>query len=340
MADDDIFQDLFGAPATEVAQVNDKRPRAPESSDDEDDFVLKRKKRVQDEPDGLPIVSTSNVDDDMANFIVHDAEDDRDEVISAGLGSRSSSYDSDSSDDSSSSDDSRAPKVRTKFDEVLDRLKKTKRKKGVDGVNKSEEMEELVTRMMRAASDDAYALQEGRPALSKITLLQEVEDIVVRQPWQEPFIDAGGLRAFHDWLKLLPDGSLPNLTLRSTILRLIERLLPSITLEILKESRIGWAINDAYHHPRETSENKRLEYNLIASWLQSLSRSHGESSAPTRATKEEMEKVRAAPKKRPGNDNPRAVGTGYFTVQPVSKVEPLEKKDAVDTAIGRLKRKV
>ena len=204
-------------------------------------------------------------------------------------------------------------------------------------------MEELVTRMMRAASDDTYALQEGKPALSKITLLQEVEDIVVRQPWQEPFIDAGGLRAFHDWLKLLPDGSLPNLTLRSTILRLLERLVPSITLEILKESKIGWAINDAYHHPRETSENKRIEYNLIASWLQSLSRSRGESSAPTRATKEDMEKARAAPKRRPMTSaervNPRA-GTGHFTVQPVSKVEAVEKKDSVDTAIGRLKRKV
>jgi len=333
--DDDIFQDLFGAPAAEPAK--DKRPRVDES--DDEDVVFKRKKRVVEEP-AAPAEALA---DEMDDFIVKDAdgEQDRDEIVSAGLGSASSSYDSDSSEDSGSSEDDRAPKVRTHMDEVLNRLKKTRRAKGVEGVDKADTMEQLVTSMMRAASDDTHAIEEGRPGLHKIALLQQVEDYVLKQPWQEPFIDAGGLRAFHDWLRLLPDGSLPNLTLRSTVLRLIERLQPSITIELLKESKVGWAVNDAYHHPKETSDNRRIEFNLIAAWLQALSRSRGESSAPTKASKEDMDAARQRQKKPVGREQiSRSAVSGDFRVQPVSKVEPLEKREDADTALGRLKKKI
>jgi hypothetical protein len=346
MADDDIFQDLFGAPAA----VQESAKRARIDSSDDDEVVIKRKKRVAEDPVNPALPPP---DDDMADFIVQDAdgEQDRDEIISAGLGSASSSYDSDSADDSdasSSSEDDRAPKMRTHMDEVLNRLKKTKRKTVYGGADQSEQMENLVSNMQRAASDDLHDLEEGKPALHKISLLAQVEEYVLKKHWQESFIDAGGLRAFRAWLSLLPDGSLPNLTLRSTVLRLIERLLPSISIDLLKESQVGYAINDSYHHPKETSENKRVEYNLISHWLQILGRGRGESSAPTKATKEDMEAARRAgkPTAKPNKQTesiraqiPRGAIGGELRMQPTSKVEPLERRDDVDTVLGRLKKK-
>ena len=329
----DIFEDLFGEPT--------KRPL----EEDEEEVVFKRKKKndtpVAAEPE--PVKSSSAlapVDDEMADFIESSSDSD------------DSSDDSSSSSSIDSSDSSRKQvrsAKRTQFDEVLDRMKKPRGKVA----EQADSMDELVSQMLSASEKDANALSSGMPALNKLSLLPMVEHTLMRQMNQEPFVDCGGLKALYEWLRLLPDGSLPNLTLRGGVLRLLERLLPSITLESLKESRVGWAVNDTYHHINETSENRRLAYSLISAWLAAVTRRRGDGSGAVKASKEEMAKLNSNHKttlarnqKKEISDSPRKRAnlprpvSADFRVQPVQKIEPVERRIDSETAIGRLRKKI
>ena len=148
-------------------------------------------------------------------------------------------------------------------------------------------MEELIQDMITAYDADAEAIENGKPALAKLRLLPKVEDQTSKQSLQDSFIDAGGLGAMREWLRLLPDNSLPNLTLRTSLLSILKKLLPSITIENLKDSKIGFAVRDIIFHEDEVVSNKRIANEIAEHWLRQV---FGRDSAHafTKATDEEM----------------------------------------------------
>ena len=328
---DDIFGDLFGEEQPTKRQVESR------SSDDEADLNFKKKRKVE-EPKDSAIVP---VDDEMADFLVASES-------SSGSSSDSDSSDSDSAASIRSNQQPRQrAKPKTQFDAVLDRMKKTRRTKGAVSADTSDE---LVSTMLRYAEQDAALLAANQPAIKKITLLPMVSDFVYRN--REAFVDAGGLKALYEWLRLLPDGSLPNLTLRSSILQFLGHLLPAISIDSLKESRVGWAVNDLFHHDSEIPENKRSAYGLISTWLLSCTKKDG--NGVRKATEDDMRRTQRLHNKREGSENrtfdkvengplrraniPRPIAE-EFRMQPVSKIEPVEKKIDSETAIGRLMKK-
>ncbi|EER14390.1 conserved hypothetical protein [Perkinsus marinus ATCC 50983] len=119
----------------------------------------------------------------------------------------------------------------------------------------------------------------GQPALAKLQMLEKIRGILVKQAWQEPFIEAGGLSAIADWLALVgAKGALPNYNVRRTLLDLLNnQLLPHITLDVLKTSRVGWAVKDMYYHKDETTENTVIEEQLIQHWLKLIQNQGNES---------------------------------------------------------------
>ena len=151
-------------------------------------------------------------------------------------------------------------------------------------------MEELIQDMINAFDNDIESLARGEPGLAKLTLLPRVEEQTSKQTLQDSFIDAGGLGAMREWLRLLPDNSLPNLTLRTSLLQIVKKLQPSITIENLKESKIGQAIRDIIFHEEEIVSNKRLASEIAESWLrQVFGRETGHFVA--KATDADMKKV-------------------------------------------------
>ena len=131
-------------------------------------------------------------------------------------------------------------------------------------------MEELVQEMISACESDVVSMERSEPGLAKLRLLPKVEEQTSKQSLQDSFIDAGGLGAIREWLRLLPDNSLPNLTLRSSMLQIVQKLTPSATIESLKESRIGHAIRDVIFHSEEVSSNKRIANEIAESWLRTI----------------------------------------------------------------------
>jgi len=131
-------------------------------------------------------------------------------------------------------------------------------------------MEDLIQDMITAYDADQDSLDRGEPGLAKLRLLPRVEEVTSKQSQQDSFIDAGGLGAIREWLRLLPDNSLPNLTLRSSLLQILRKLQVSITLENLKDSKIGMAVRDIIFHEEEISSNKRIANEIAEVWLRQI----------------------------------------------------------------------
>ncbi|KAF4685776.1 Transcription factor iws1 [Perkinsus olseni] len=254
---------------------------------------------------------------------------------------------------------------------ALDRLKKRRKRKEMDSGEKFERMEALVNSMYDASAADRDALTNGQPALAKLQMIEKVRGILVKQAWQEPFIEAGGLSAMADWLALVgAKAALPNYNVRRTLLDLLNnQLLPHITLDVLKTSRVGWAVKDMYYHKDETTENTVVEEQLIQHWLKLIqnqgNENRGNISRYIKATAEDMRQASRAIQKQKG---PRLTaeqqqkvqsrrhamipnrgialdatqplsGAGTYRIQPVSNVEAAHK-ERLDpgTVKGRLKR--
>jgi len=154
-------------------------------------------------------------------------------------------------------------------------------------IHPSHTMEELVHDMYKAADQDQTSLEKDEPALAKLRMLPRVEEQTAKQSLQDSFIDAGGLGAIREWLRLLPDNSLPNLTIRTSLLQILRKLTPSITLESLKESKVGFSVRDILFHEEEIPTNKRVANEISEMWLRSIfGRDVGHSAA--KATEEDM----------------------------------------------------
>src|SRR5690242_20016386 len=113
---------------------------------------------------------------------------------------------------------------------------KRRRKVEEDMQQAAKLVEHFILQMDGAAEEDDQANRDKRPAIHKLKMLQSV-DIQLRKyspsgitlshhnsrkHVQNAFIENSGLASLAKWLKPLPDGSLPNVKIRSTLLELLE----------------------------------------------------------------------------------------------------------------------
>ncbi|KAF4677336.1 Transcription factor iws1 [Perkinsus olseni] len=246
---------------------------------------------------------------------------------------------------------------------ALDRLKKRRKRKEMDlGRKVMHRMEALVNSMYDASAADRDALTNGQPALAKLQMIEKVRGILVKQVWQEPFIEAGGLSAMADWLCSCESGA-SELQRAQNTLRFVEQSVPPPILTLLdvpKTSRVGWAVKDMYHHKDETTGEymQVVEEQLIQHWLKLIqnqgNENRGNISRYIKATAEDMRQASRAIQKQKG---PRLTaeqqqkvqsrrhamipnrgialdatqplsGAGTYRIQPVSNVEAAHKGEA------------
>ena len=79
-------------------------------------------------------------------------------------------------------------------------------------------VESLIANMEVAAEMDIAANEEGKPAVNKIKLLPEVEEKLAQSVLHRELLDGGILGAMKLWIELMPDGSLPNVKVKSLFL--------------------------------------------------------------------------------------------------------------------------
>lgn len=121
-----------------------------------------------------------------------------------------------------------------------------------------------------AAETDADLNRVSKPAIEKLKMLPELWTILQKRQLQMEFLDRGVLSSLKNWLEPLPDGSLPNMNIRTTLLKLLTDLPIDVELferrEQLKKSGLGKVVMFLSRLPEETPANKKLARDLVDKW--------------------------------------------------------------------------
>ena len=132
------------------------------------------------------------------------------------------------------------------------------------------EVLDFLSKMEIAVEEDLRAYDMGKPAVKKLKLLPEVERKLKMVELHEAFLRHGLLNVLRAWIDLLPDGNLANLTIRTSLIKLIEQL-PVATdsherKEELKRSGLGRIIMFLSTIDEETAQNRMICKKLVEKW--------------------------------------------------------------------------
>ncbi|KAK6590741.1 iwsip-like protein [Cryptosporidium xiaoi] len=134
----------------------------------------------------------------------------------------------------------------------------------------------FIQRMNEAASDDEKAYQDGKKAMFKLKMVDEVCEKASMSNWTTFFISEGIVDVLCRWLKPFSDGTLPNLSIRSSILKLICNM--PLTEEDIISTEIGKVVCELWKNPAEIHENRQMIRSLIQRWMKLISKTkHSES---------------------------------------------------------------
>jgi transcription factor SPN1 len=150
---------------------------------------------------------------------------------------------------------------------AVHRMKKKKReKKNLSEVE--EEAKHFLHQMELAADEDETAIAERRPATKKLSMLNEVCDMLKRRDMQRLLLDFQLLKVCKRWIQPLPNGTLGNITIRQRLLDTISKMTgeTGISPNDLKQSDFGKVVMILYKHRSETPSMKRLLKELIEQW--------------------------------------------------------------------------
>ncbi|KAF6143639.1 hypothetical protein GIB67_004168 [Kingdonia uniflora] len=131
-------------------------------------------------------------------------------------------------------------------------------------------VEHLMAELEIAFEDDVKLNLESKPAINKLKKLCFLTEVLSKRYLQEAFLDHGVLTLLKNWLEPLPEGYLPNITIRTGILEILTGY--QIDLEQddrrnqLKQSGLGKAIMFLSRWEEETTSNRKLAKELVDKW--------------------------------------------------------------------------
>lgn len=104
--------------------------------------------------------------------------------------------------------------------------------------------------------------------------MQDMEGFLAQRKYHEMFIARGGLGLLKGWLEPYPDGSLPNVRVRTAVLRVLSSLPVDTRMEdmkeLLKRSQLGRNVMFLYKCSEETADNRRLAKELVHKWARPI----------------------------------------------------------------------
>jgi transcription factor SPN1 len=159
---------------------------------------------------------------------------------------------------------------------AVHRMKKVKREKK-SPIELEEEARSFIAKMDAAAVADEAAVAERRPALQKLSLLNEVCDTLKNKDMQRLLLDLNVLSVVRRWMAPLPNGTLGNVTVRQRLLDAIRNMTgeKGITANDLKESELGKTVMILYKHRSETPNMKRQWKALVEQWSRPIFQKSG-----------------------------------------------------------------
>ncbi|KAH6763380.1 Transcription elongation factor family protein, partial [Perilla frutescens var. hirtella] len=131
-------------------------------------------------------------------------------------------------------------------------------------------VESVLAELHVAVEEDAELNRQEKPAITKLRNLSLLTDIIPRKHLQQEFLDRGVLDALREWLEALPDGSIPSIDVRATVLKCLNDLTidleHSVRRDQMKSSGIGKAVMFYYKYEEETTANWKLAKALVEKW--------------------------------------------------------------------------
>ena len=115
----------------------------------------------------------------------------------------------------------------------------------------------MISQMKEAADEDKRLNQAGQAAVNKLGLLKPVMIQLNKHDLQNSFIDCGILPVLAEWLSPLPDNSLPHITIRKELLKVLE-IYPQINTDMLKDSKLGRVVMGLYKTQRSGLATEKL----------------------------------------------------------------------------------
>ncbi|CAD2091218.1 IWS1-like protein, putative [Plasmodium vinckei brucechwatti] len=174
-------------------------------------------------------------------------------------------YDAENGDDTIDMSKSEKKK-RTHFDEILESLK-SKRKK-VQKISEDDGLqycENVLNQMILMHEQDIQNVKEKKPATAKLQIIDEVCKILTKPKWKPFFMKLNIYHVLALWLMPLPNNTLPNFTIRTNLLKVIQQL--PITIKSLRGSQLGKIMTFLHTHKDETDENKKIIRNILQNWM-------------------------------------------------------------------------
>ncbi|KAL5548992.1 hypothetical protein UlMin_004223 [Ulmus minor] len=121
--------------------------------------------------------------------------------------------------------------------------------------------------------------RQGKPTDNKLKKLPLLTEVLSKKQLQKDFLDHGVLTLLKNWLEPLPDRSLPNINICSTILKILNDLLNIASImqfpidleyydrrEQLKKSGLGKVIMFLSKSDEETTSKRKLAKELVDKW--------------------------------------------------------------------------
>ncbi|WOL09278.1 hypothetical protein Cni_G18031 [Canna indica] len=131
-------------------------------------------------------------------------------------------------------------------------------------------VEHLMAELEVTAEEDAELNRQNKPAINKLRKLPLLIEVLSKKKLQQEFLDHGVLTLLKNWLEPLPDGSLPNMNIRSAILRILSDFPIDLEQydrrEQLKKSGLGKVIMFLSKSDEETTANRKLAKELVDKW--------------------------------------------------------------------------
>ncbi|KAL4385869.1 hypothetical protein GQ457_09G027410 [Hibiscus cannabinus] len=128
-------------------------------------------------------------------------------------------------------------------------------------------VEKLMALMEVAAEEDVELNSQNQPAIKKMQMLPLLTDFLSKKHLQQEFMDRGVLSLFKIWLEPLPDGSLPNATLRASLLNILTHTFPiDVSSEGGREQLKRKVIMFLSKSDEETNANRQLAKDLVQNW--------------------------------------------------------------------------
>ncbi|KAG8053458.1 hypothetical protein GUJ93_ZPchr0001g29517 [Zizania palustris] len=131
-------------------------------------------------------------------------------------------------------------------------------------------VEQFIAEFEVAAEEDANLNRQSKPAINKLVKLPLLIDVLSKKNLQQEFLDHGVLTLLKNWLEPLPDGSMPNMNIRTAVLKLLSDFPIDLEQydrkEQLKKSGLGKVIMFLSKSDEETTSNRKLAKELVDKW--------------------------------------------------------------------------